>query len=211
MAISVHWPTGVITIQKTDTSLLTDLGSDLYRLDTEALYFALKDVEDDIEGMAWPRIVLHATEVTISGVTYVRFVTIINGYSLQFLPDTNWSVLADGGTNNNFFDIQAGVLVANTVQAIPQNSAGNTVTETGVSGLTANESTDLATAAAAGPILEDVHDHVHNKQVTDPTTGIMTLYEDDGVTPLEEWDIWEDKDESVRYRGRGVEVRDPRP
>lgn len=48
-----------------------------------------------------------------------------------------------------------------------------------------------------------------NKLVTDPDTGIMTIYDDDGTTPLIQWDIWEDVAEMVRYRSQGLEVRDP--
>lgn len=47
-----------------------------------------------------------------------------------------------------------------------------------------------------------------NKQITDPTTGVMTVYDDDDVTPLLEAQMYEDAAETQPYRGRGAEVRE---
>lgn len=148
MAASIDWGTKVITIQQSDTSLLTLVSGTVYRLDTNALRLQLKDLEDDSDGMPWPKTHTHNTEVTISGTTYVRFIEILAPYTITFLPDTQWTVIMDGASNNNFHDVAAGILNQNQVQVIPSNSAGNTVTETGVSGLTAQEAADLAQAAA---------------------------------------------------------------
>jgi hypothetical protein len=46
-----------------------------------------------------------------------------------------------------------------------------------------------------------------NKTVTNPSTGIMTVYDEDDVTPLLEAQLHEDAAESQTYRGRGAEVR----
>lgn len=48
-----------------------------------------------------------------------------------------------------------------------------------------------------------------NRLHTDPVTGKMTLYDDDGVTPIREWDIFEDVAGGQPYRGQGSERRDP--
>ena len=139
--IQIDWPTGVITVDQSDTDILTPLGGDVYRFDTEAFRLELKDREDDVDGIVWPRTHRHNTTVTISGVQYVRTIEILNGYTVTFTPNTSWRVSMDGSSNNNFHDV--GILNMNSVQVIPQNSAGNTVTETGVSGLTVTESEDL--------------------------------------------------------------------
>lgn len=49
----------------------------------------------------------------------------------------------------------------------------------------------------------------YNKFVTDPTTGIATLYDDDGITVLKQWNVFEDVSGVQPYRGRGAERRDP--
>ena len=47
-----------------------------------------------------------------------------------------------------------------------------------------------------------------NALETDPVTGKMTLYDDDGVTPIREWNIYEDIAKTQPYRSQGTEVRD---
>lgn len=46
-----------------------------------------------------------------------------------------------------------------------------------------------------------------NKQVTNPVTGTLVVYDDDGTTPLMEADLFETPAEVQRYRGQGAEVR----
>jgi len=65
----------------------------------------------------------HNTEVVVAGVTYARTLTTLNGYSYTFTPDSQWSVRLEG-SNNDFWDIEAGFLNQNQVQVIPTNSAG---------------------------------------------------------------------------------------
>ena len=134
MAISIDWGTKVITVTQTDTDILTLVSGTLYEMDTLAFQQELKDLEDSEDGMAFPDTHEQALENTISGVTYVRAINIINGYSLTFSPNSQWTVLMDGASNNNFHDVGAGILNQNQVQVIPQNSAGNTVTDS--SGIT---------------------------------------------------------------------------
>lgn len=101
MAILVDWPTKVITVPQAD---LTALGGDVYQLDVDALRLALKDLEDDEDGIAFPDTHVHNTEVTLSGVTYARFVEIINGYSVTFTPAGGWVVTCTGA-NHNIADV----------------------------------------------------------------------------------------------------------
>jgi len=119
MAISIEWGTKVITIPKTyltlDSGTLYELDSDVFRLD-------LKGLEESEEGMAHLDTHQHNTTVTISGVTYVRTIEIINGYSIEFEDDPYTVIIT--GSNNNFHDVASGILVQNQVQVIPSNSAG---------------------------------------------------------------------------------------
>jgi hypothetical protein len=49
---------------------------------------------------------------------------------------------------------------------------------------------------------------LRNKTVTDPATGLMTVYADDGVTPLLTAQLWENASGPQKYRGQGSERRD---
>lgn len=48
---------------------------------------------------------------------------------------------------------------------------------------------------------------LRNKTVTDPDTGVMTVYADDGVTPYLTAQLHENVAETQTYRGQGAEVR----
>ena len=48
---------------------------------------------------------------------------------------------------------------------------------------------------------------LRNKTVTNPANGIMTVYADDGVTPLLSAQLHEDVAETQIYRGQGANVR----
>jgi hypothetical protein len=122
----VNWLTKVITIPQSDLALVSGT---LYELDTDAFRLALKDIEDD-EGIPFPDTHRHNTEVTVAGTTFARVIEIINGYSIEFENGTYSVRLA--GSNNNFFDVESGILVQNQVQVIAQNSAGLIVMAGGV-------------------------------------------------------------------------------
>jgi hypothetical protein len=49
---------------------------------------------------------------------------------------------------------------------------------------------------------------LRNKMITDPTTGVATLFDDDGVTPLASAELYESTDTSQPYRGRGIQRRE---
>jgi hypothetical protein len=189
VAISVTWGTKVINVPQAD---LTPLGGDLYELDVNALRLALKDLEDDPDGMPFPDTHRHNTEIVLSGDTYARTFEIINGYTLEF-EDGFYNVKCIGA-NHNIAD----VMVQNCVSIIVGNSAGLIVRESGTTGLTPEESADL----------ELVRKTMANKQVTDPVTGKLVVYDDDDTSVYVEADIYEDAAATQPYRGQGVERRD---
>jgi hypothetical protein len=147
MALSIDWATKVISIPKTDLTLIQGT---LYELNTNEFRLWLKDIEDSEEGMPYEDTHRHNTEVTVAGVTYARVIEIINGYSITF-EDGQYSVRLVG-SNNNIWDIQNGILNQNQVQVIPTNSAGLIVSETGTSGLTPEESAQLLALPDLGEI-----------------------------------------------------------
>jgi hypothetical protein len=49
---------------------------------------------------------------------------------------------------------------------------------------------------------------LRNKMITDPATGTMRLYDDDGTTLLLEADVFQDADGTTPYQGQGAERRE---
>ena len=65
--------------------------------------------------------------------------------------------------------------------------------------------TSLATIDARQVIIAKVQ---QNRIVTDPVTGVITVYDDDDVTPLFTADIFESTDSDQPYRGDGIDAKD---
>jgi len=119
MAISITYATKIIYVPKT---YLEPPSGTIYELDSNKLRLGLKALEDDEEGIAHLDTHRHNTEVAVAGVTYVRTIEIINGYSIEF-EDGQYTVIITG-SNNNYHDVLNGILVQNQVQVIPSNTAG---------------------------------------------------------------------------------------
>lgn len=185
--ISINWATRVITVPK---AFLTPIGGSVYTLDTDAFRLALKDIEDSVEGMAFPVTHRHNTAATLGGVTYARLIEIINGYTVTFEDDFSHYAVSLIGSNNNIADVAN----VNHVSIRTNNAAGLIEVATGGGG------TD--------PTVALVLKLLRNKQVTDPATGTLTVFDDDGVTPLVSGDLFEDAAGSQRYRGQGAERRE---
>jgi len=120
VAITIDRLTNVISIPQSD---LAHLSGTLYSADTNAIRLALKAIDASEEGIVYPDTHNHNTTVDLFGVTYARTLEILAPYSVTFTPDALWSVRLEG-SNNNFGDIEAGILNQNQVQVIPTNSAG---------------------------------------------------------------------------------------
>lgn len=130
MAISINWGTKVITVPQSD---LTPLGGSLYELNVDTFRMSLKDLEDDVEGMTFPDTHQHNTEVELGGVTYARFVEIINGYTITF-EDGQYAVNLVGA-NNNILDVAN----VNSVSLRSSNSAGLVTVDSGAGDWTETE------------------------------------------------------------------------
>jgi len=118
MAISISWPTGVISVPKADMTLVQSTPIEIRELNINTFRLALKDLEDDAEGQVWATTHNHNTIVTVGGVTLARVVEIINGYTVTF-EDGSYAVnLVDA--NSNIAD----VVNLNTVSIRAANSAG---------------------------------------------------------------------------------------
>ncbi len=68
--------------------------------------------------------------------------------------------------------------------------------------------TEVKNNLVSGPLFQLLVKLQRNKMITDPNTGILTVFDDDGVTPLVSGNIFEDVVASQVYRGRGIERRE---
>lgn len=201
MAISIDWGTKVITVPQAD---LDYVSPGLYELDVDEFRLALKNLEDSEDGMSFPDTHRHNTEVTLAGVTYARTVEIINGYTVTF-EDGQYTVRCVGA-NHNIGDVKN----VNQVSLLVGNSAGLIVRVSG-SGVTEQDKTDIingvwsADEAAVIAVLQKL---LRNRQETNAATGMMTVYDDDNVTPLFEAPVYEDVAGNTPYRGQGADRRD---
>lgn len=161
MAIAVDEATKVITVDQSDLTLVSGT---LYELDTDAFRLSVGNLMDDERFIWMDDPFRHNTEVTVAGTTYARTIECINGYSIEFTPNSQWTARL-AGSNNNIFDVENSVLVQNQVQVIPTNSAGLIVRSIG-SGLSSSEQQQLS----------EIHTRL------DLESGNPNTYADDGST-----------------------------
>jgi len=118
VAISVNWPTGVISVPKADMTLVQSAPTEIYELQLDGFRLTLKNLEDDFEGMPWTKTHSHNTEVTLGGLTFARVIEILAPYTVTF-EDGQYAVNLVGA-NSNVGD----VVNVNQVSVRSQNSAG---------------------------------------------------------------------------------------
>jgi hypothetical protein len=97
-------------------------------------------------------------------------------------------------------------IIAPTSYSIHNDYSGvPDVVETGVSGLTTAESNVLMGLPGTVSTIEKI---ARNKMITDPATGVLTVYDNDGSTPLLTANIFKDAAGTVPYNGTGAERRE---
>lgn len=150
----IDWGNKIINIRQ---AYLLNITGTLYEMDTETFRTELIALLDDVWGIAHQDAQRHATEVTVAGTTYARVIEIINGYTIEF-EDGQYSVRLVG-SNNNFFDVENGILAQNQVQVIPGNAAGLIIhLSAGGSALTQEEHDHLMSLPKIGKIIGTVGD-----------------------------------------------------
>lgn len=70
---------------------------------------------------------------------------------------------------------------------------------------TAGTTTEIAAAVWTHATAVLVAKILRNKKITDPVTGLMTVFDDDGTTPFLTASIYESTNTSQPYRGQGVQ------
>lgn len=134
MAISITWGTKVINVP---IDALEPVSTGIYKLSIDTFRLALKALEDDEDGMAFPDTHRHSTEVELAGITLARVIEIINGYTVTFADGQYLVTLY--GANSNIPD----VVNFNQVSVRAVTSAGLLVSGSGV---TSQDKLDIASA-----------------------------------------------------------------
>lgn len=120
MAVSIDWPTKVISVPKADTQLVSIGPPEIRALDLDQFRKDLNALQAGEEGMPELTTHTHSAPVTVGGVTLARVIEIINGYTVTF-EDGNYAVNLNGA-NSNVGD----VVNLNQVSIRSNNSAGLT-------------------------------------------------------------------------------------
>jgi hypothetical protein len=84
MAITIDWATAVINVNQVDMVLIQSSPTIVYQLDMENFRLALKDLEDDLEGMPWPVTHNRNAPVVISGANLAQVIEILAPYTVSF-------------------------------------------------------------------------------------------------------------------------------
>jgi len=141
MATTIEWSTKIISVLQAD---LTYLSPGKYELDVDVFRLDLRDLEDGEDGIVFPSTHTHNTASTLSGATYARQVSIINGYTIEFEDTGTPYQVTCVGANHNIGDVKT----VNQVSLVIGNSAGLIEVSTGGGGgLNAQEVRDAMTLA----------------------------------------------------------------
>ncbi len=186
MAITIDWATKVINVPKADMTLVQSSPTEIRELDINDFRLELKGLEASTEGMSYLDTHSHNPPVNISGFTLARVVEIINGYTVTF-EDGQYAVNLVGA-NSNIADVTN----VNQVSIRPFNSAG------------------LVSVEGVLTTLDLMSKRQRNKKKLDKTTGIHTIYDDDGVTVLEQTQAYTDDSFTNTYDATdGVHSEEP--
>lgn len=173
MAISIDWITKIFSIPQAD---LTFVSGTLYEMDTQTyLRAGINTIMASEEGIVFEDALDHNVDYTVAGVNYARKIEMINGYSIQFTPDAQWSVRLVG-SNNNLFDIENGILQQNQVQVIPSNSAGLVIVSTG---------TDIVVSALVAQKIDELFRWLGLKKGTTVRHTPGSIVVEEGESPNE--------------------------
>lgn len=120
MAITIDWATKIIYVPRADMTLVQSSPFEIRELNINLFRLALRDLEDNVEGIPFLHTHNHNTTVLIGGVTLARVVEIVNGYTVTF-ENGNYAVNLVGA-NSNIGDVTN----LNSVSVRAANSAGLT-------------------------------------------------------------------------------------
>jgi hypothetical protein len=128
--ITIDWATKIISVPKSFMTQVQTVPYEIRELDADTFRFALKDLEDDIDGMPFLDTHRHTAGTSIGGVNIAKIVEIINGYTITFEDDIY--AVSIVGANTNILDStnlnSVSVRSANSVGLV-DNDADNRILE----------------------------------------------------------------------------------
>lgn len=170
--------------------------------DVIAAHEELRALEGSSLGVLYPAILTYK-ELSLSGAAKFPAIDFINGYRLRFPNAGNYTI--GGGNFNAVIVPVAGVYVERN------SSSAYAVTSIGAGGATPEQISDAVWSHSAATSLTSrvviAQAILQNKTVTNPATGVMTVFAGDGVTPLLTATLFEDVAQTQIYRGQGADVR----
>lgn len=116
--VTIDWGAKNIFVPRVFLTLVQSTPTVIYELNLNTFRLALKDLEDNGEGMPYPDTHRHNTAVVLSGVTYARVIEIINDFTVEF-EDGQYAVNLVGANSN-----VADRVIVNQVSVRASNSAG---------------------------------------------------------------------------------------
>jgi hypothetical protein len=122
--------------------------------------------------------------------------------------DIKIGVDVDVAAQPTVFDIVQGVLNAQASQYNIAGTIGNKINSSASAGDPWGADLSAYAEGTAGHMMRVLHKIGANKMITDPITGVMTIYEDDGVTPFLTAQLYKDAGGIETYNGTGAERRE---
>jgi len=174
--ITIDWPDKVIFVPRSELTLVQNSPTFIYELDLDFFRRELRALEDDYEGMPFPRTHKHNTQSSVSGITLARVIEIVNDYTVTF-EDGQYAVNLIGANSN-----VADRVNVNQVSVRPSNSAGLIVAGSGLD-------------SSQDSLLTQIHQSQFNKRQWNKVNNTITIYDADGTTPLYVFDTNSDLSE----------------
>jgi len=119
-----------------------------------------------------------------------------------FVDLTNLPVVTPSGSIRVLISLSATEMTADKIDVVAIDVAGSEWQS-----LTAFIDAPIINETDTDLRLTLINKILQNKLTTDPDTGVITVFDDDGTTTLLTGTLHEDVDETQVYRGRGAEVR----
>lgn len=180
---------------------IIEIESGVLEITAGDLRLAIHDAQDGTEGITFDQIANFGNPVVLTASTSTFLnVILLSTWKILSLSTTATFTVGSG----NVVHITDGIAIFDSnvlVTLVNNTSAAGVLVESGVSGLTGSESAQLA-------LIDTLNKVMVNKFITDPGTGVLTIYDNDGTSVLFQGPIWEDAAGTVPYQGRGIERRD---
>jgi hypothetical protein len=176
----VSYTVGTLTIDFDNTRV--EVESPATAITCQELVDAIREAEASEEGIAHPKIIDAEGKGALGGAAATGILVTLQGaYLIKWWPSAGQVTVSGGNIANGLgkFEFVTGT------QIVLEQPLGATLVETGVSGLTNEESAALASILAKAV---ELHKASYNRRVHDKAAKVITLYDDDKVTPFKVFD-----------------------